>query len=139
MTSKASGSGEYLGLSQIPGQTVIACPSIPVGKILGFDTSAAVLFERESTGLFVGYHADQFIKNEVTILVEGRCAAGVLNPNLVLFGDLPAAKLATSISTGDAPPMNAVDNQLWFNSSDGTMSIFFDNAWVEITSRVAAK
>lgn len=139
MTSKASGSGEYLGLSQIPGQTVIACPSIPVGKILGFDTSAAVLFERESTGLFVGYHADQFIKNEVTILVEGRCAAGVLDPNKVLFGDLPAAKLPTAISTGDAPPLNAVDNQLWFNSSDGTMSIYFDGAWVEITSRVAVK
>ncbi len=139
MTSKASGSGEYLGLSQIPGQTVIACPSIPVGKILGFDTSAAVLFEREATSIFVGYHGDQFIHNEVTILVEGRCAAGVLNPNLVLFGDLPAAKLPTAISTGEAPPLNAVDNQLWFNSADGTMSIYFDGAWVEITSRVAAK
>ena len=137
MTNRASGSGEYLGLSQIPGQSVIACPSIPVGKILGFDTSAAVLFEREQVGLFLGYHADQFIKNEITVLVEGRCAAGVLNPNLVLFGDLPASRLATSISTGEVPPMQPVDNQLWFRSTDATMFIWYDKTWVQITSGAA--
>ena len=139
MTSKASGSGEYLGLSQIPGQTVIACPSIPVGKILGFDRSSAVLFERESTSVFVGYHGQQFITNEITVLVEGRCAAGVLNPNLVMIGDLPAARLPTTVTTGEQPPANPVDNQLWFNSADGTMSIWYDGAWVEVTSRVTAK
>jgi HK97 family phage prohead protease len=138
MTLKASGSGEYLGLSQIAGQTVIACPSIPVGKILGFDTSAAVLFERESTGLFLGYHADQFVKNEITVLVEGRCAAGVLNPNLVLFGDLPVAPVATSVSTGTTPPLNPVPNTLWFNSANASMMIYYDNAWVQISSGAAA-
>jgi HK97 family phage prohead protease len=138
MTNKTAGSGEYLGLSQIPGQTVIACPSIPVGKILGFDRSAAVLFERESTSVFVGYHGQQFITNEITVLVEGRCAAGVLNPNLVMIGDLPAARLPTTVTTGEQPPANPVDNQLWFNSANASMAIWYDNTWVQISSGAAA-
>jgi HK97 family phage major capsid protein len=138
MTNKTAGSGEYLGLSQIPGQTVIACPSIPVGKILGFDRSSAVLFERESTSVFVGYHGQQFITNEITVLVEGRCAAGVLNPNLVMIGDLPAARLPTTVTTGEQPPANPVDNQLWFNSANASMAIWYDNTWVQISSGAAA-
>jgi hypothetical protein len=31
------------------------------------------------------------VRNAITVLAECRGVAGVLNPNLVLFGDLPAA------------------------------------------------
>jgi hypothetical protein len=61
------------------------------GKILAFDQSAAAYFNRQDAGIFIGYHADQFVRNAVTILAESRGVAGVLNPNLVLFGDLPVA------------------------------------------------
>jgi HK97 family phage prohead protease len=138
MTAKASGSGTYLGLSPVAGN-VIACPSVAQGKILAFDRAAAAWFERESIGVFLGYHGDQFIRNAITILAELRGVAAVLDPNLVLFGDLPVAAASTTVNTGETPPMNPVPNTLWFNSADGTMQIFYDNTWVEITSRVVTK
>lgn len=87
MTTKATGSGQYLGVSPMP-TNAVACSSIAAGKILAFDRSATTLFERESAGIFVGYQGSQFIENAVTILSELRIAAAVLNPNLVAFGDL---------------------------------------------------
>jgi HK97 family phage major capsid protein len=87
MTTKATGSGQYLGVSPMP-TNAVACSSIEAGKVLAFDRSATTLFERESAGIFVGYQGSQFIENAVTILSELRIAAAVLNPNLVCFGDL---------------------------------------------------
>jgi HK97 family phage major capsid protein len=87
MTTKATGSGLYLGVSPMP-TNAVACSSIEAGKVLAFDRSATTLFERESASLFVGYQGSQFIENAVTILSELRIAAAVLNPNLVCFGDL---------------------------------------------------
>jgi HK97 family phage prohead protease len=137
MTAKASGSGTYLGLSPVAGN-VIACPSVAQGKILAFDRAAAAWFERESIGVFLGYHGDQFVRNAITILAELRGVAAVLDPNLVLFGDLPVAAAATTVNTGETPPMNPVPNTLWFRSSDATMMIWYDNAWVQISSGAAA-
>jgi HK97 family phage prohead protease len=137
MTAKASGSGTYLGLSPVAGN-VIACPSVAQGKILAFDRAAAAWFERESIGVFLGYHGDQFIRNAITILAELRGVAAVLDPNLVLFGDLPVAAAATTVNTGETPPMNPVPNTLWFRSSDATMMIWYDDTWVQISSGVAA-
>jgi HK97 family phage prohead protease len=137
MTQKASGSGEYLGLSQMP-QTVVASPSVAVGKILAFDPSAVCYFEREMAGVFIGYSGDQFVRNAATVLAELRGVGAVLNPNLVLFGDLPPARQATTVNTGETPPLNPLPNTLWFRSSDATMMIWYDNAWVQISSGAAA-
>jgi len=81
---KTTGSGEYLGISPVAPSNIISCPSVPVGKLLAFDPSALCYFERETANIQVGYSADQFVKNAVTILAELRGIAGVLNPNLVL-------------------------------------------------------
>ena len=121
----------------IPG-SVIACPSIPQGKILAFDAGAACWFEREQVGVFVGYSGDQFVRNAVTVLAELRGVAAILDPNKVFHGDLPVAPAATTVNTGEEPPMNPVPNTLWFRSSDATMMIWYDNTWVQITSGVAA-
>ncbi len=88
ITAKSS-QGEYIGLTPYP-INLVACPSVDAGKMLAFDTSAVAYFNRQDAGIFIGYHADQFVRNAVTILSECRGVAGVLNPNLVLFGDLPA-------------------------------------------------
>lgn len=88
ITAKST-QGEYIGLTPYP-VNLVACPSVGVGKMLAFDTSAVAYFNRQDAGVFIGYHADQFVRNAVTILAESRGVAGVLNPNLVLFGDLPA-------------------------------------------------
>lgn len=85
-----SSQGEYVGLTPFP-VNLVASPSVTKGMILAFDQSAAAYFNRQDAGIFIGYHADQFVRNAVTILAESRGVAGVLNPNLVLFGDLPAA------------------------------------------------
>jgi HK97 family phage major capsid protein len=85
-----SSQGEYVGLTPFP-VNLVASPSVTKGKILAFDQSAAAYFNRQDAGIFIGYHADQFVRNAVTILAESRGVAGVLNPNLVLFGDLPVA------------------------------------------------
>ena len=135
-TAKASGSGEYM-MPTIPG-SVIACPSIPQGKILAFDAGAACWFEREQVGVFVGYSGEQFVRNAVTVLAELRGVAAILDPNKVFHGDLPVAPAATTVNTGEEPPMNPVPNTLWFRSSDATMMIWYDNTWVQITSGVAA-
>lgn len=87
---KASGSGEYLGMSPLAPSNVISCPSIPVGKLLAFDPTALCYFERETASIQVGYSNDQFVKNAVTILAELRGIAGVLNPNLVLSSSVAA-------------------------------------------------
>jgi HK97 family phage major capsid protein len=89
MTDKTAGSGEYLGVSPMP-INAIPCSSVAAGKILAFDRSATAFFERETAGIFVGYSGDQFIRNAVTILSEMRGVAAILNPNLVLTGDLAA-------------------------------------------------
>jgi hypothetical protein len=134
-TAKASGSGEYM-MPTMPG-AVIACPSVPQGKILAFDASAACWFEREQMGVFGGYSGDQFVRNAVTVLAELRGVAAILDPNKVFHGDLPVAPAATTVNTGETPPMNPVPNTLWFRSSDATMMIWYDNAWVQISSGVA--
>jgi hypothetical protein len=87
ITAKST-QGEYIGLTPYP-VNLVACPSVGAGKMLAFDTSAVAYFNRQDAGIFIGYHADQFVRNAVTILAESRGVAGVLNPNLVLFGDLP--------------------------------------------------
>lgn len=91
MTAKTSGSGEYLGMAPLP-ISVTPCASVAPGSLLAFDTSAVVVFERESVGVFAGYAGNQFIENQITLLVEMRTAGAVLNPNLVLTGLLAAPK-----------------------------------------------
>jgi hypothetical protein len=86
-TAKASTSGVYLG-TPAGAPPVIASPSVAAGKVLAFDRSAIVLFEREAEGIFVGYHGDQFIRNAVTVLAEARAVCGVLDPHRVAFGNL---------------------------------------------------
>jgi HK97 family phage major capsid protein len=85
-----SSQGEYVGLTPFP-VNLVASPSVTKGKVLAFDASAVAYFNRQDAGIFIGYHADQFVRNAITVLAECRGVAGVLNPNLVLFGDLPAA------------------------------------------------
>jgi hypothetical protein len=89
ITAKSS-QGEYVGLTPFP-VNLVASPSVTKGKMLAFDASAVAYFNRQDAGIFIGYHADQFVRNAITVLAECRGVAGVLNPNLVLFGDLPVA------------------------------------------------
>lgn len=89
ITAKSS-QGEYVGLTPFP-VNLVASPSVTKGKVLAFDASAVAYFNRQDAGIFIGYHADQFVRNAITVLAECRGVAGVLNPNLVLFGDLPVA------------------------------------------------
>ncbi|BDT79230.1 hypothetical protein PKF032_11180 [Polynucleobacter yangtzensis] len=80
--------GEYVGLTPFP-VNLVASPSVTKGTILAFDQSAAAYFNRQDAGIFLGYHGSQFVENKITVLCESRGVAGVLNPNLVLFGNLP--------------------------------------------------
>lgn len=91
MTAKTSGSGEYLGMAPLP-ISVTPCASVAAGSLLAFDTSAAVVFERETVGVFAGYAGNQFIENQISLLVEMRTAGAVLNPNLVLTGLISTPK-----------------------------------------------
>jgi hypothetical protein len=86
-TAKASTSGVYLG-TPAGAPPVIASPSVAAGKVLAFDRSAVVLFERESEGIYIGYSGDMFIRNAVCILAEARAVCGVLDPHRVAFGNL---------------------------------------------------
>ncbi len=92
VTLKASGSGEYMGLSPFNTPSLIACPSVPQGQLLAFDTNAVAYFDRMASSIFIGTQGDQFTRNALTVLAECRGAAGVLNQNLVLFGALPKQK-----------------------------------------------
>lgn len=83
-----STTNEYVGLTPFP-VNLVASPSVTKGTVLAFDTSAVAYFNRQDAGIFLGYHGSQFVENKITVLCESRGVAGVLNPGLVLFGDLP--------------------------------------------------
>ena len=91
MTAKASGSGEYLGLPSLP-YTAVPVAAVPAGKILAFEPASVAFFDRQVESVMLGYTGDQFTRNALTVLAENRGAAAVLNPNLVLIGDLVAGK-----------------------------------------------
>ncbi len=88
MTSKAKGSGEYLGLPSLP-YTAVPVAAVPAGKILAFEPASVAFFDRQVESVMLGYQGQQFVKNALTVLAESRGAAGVLNPNMVLIGDMP--------------------------------------------------
>lgn len=91
-TMKASTSGVYLGMSPMAPSNVIASASVPVGNLLAFDPAAVAYFERETVGVQIGYHGDQFVRNAATVLCEARGHAAALNTSLVIAGAIPEFK-----------------------------------------------
>ena len=87
-TFKAAGSGEYLGLPNLP-YTAVPVAAVPSGKVLAFEPASVAYFDRQAESVMLGYTGDQFTRNALTVLAESRGAAGVLNTAMVLVGDLP--------------------------------------------------
>ena len=92
ITAKST-QGEYIGLTPYAVPNLVACPSVPQGSLIGFDTSAVAFFDRMAASIFIGTAADQFTRNAVTVLAETRGVAAVLNQNLVLTATLPVPKV----------------------------------------------
>lgn len=63
--------------------------AVPEGTFLMGDFRRAILFDRESTTISVGTINDDFIRNIVRVLAEGRWGFGVVRPKAFAIGEVP--------------------------------------------------
>lgn len=74
----------------------------------------------------VGEDTIQFVAGTgVTITTDPNAATKTLTINATGGGG------GSTTSVGDTPPASPTANQLWFNSTDGTLYIYYSGAWVE--------
>jgi HK97 family phage major capsid protein len=78
-----------MGFPAIWGMPVIISDALTAGTALVGDFRRAVLFDREQTTISVGTINDQFIRNQVSILGEVRCAFAVLRPAAFSTATIP--------------------------------------------------
>ena len=70
------------------GMTRLITDAVPQGTALVGDFSRAVLFDREQVNILVGTAGDDFVRNLVRILCEGRAAFGVIRPQAFVVTSL---------------------------------------------------
>lgn len=94
LTTKASGSGEYIAGSwrdpappSIWGVPVVTSSSVTAGNFIIMDTSQVAILDREEARVEVGFADDDFIRNRVRLLAELRAGLAVFSPSAVLYGD----------------------------------------------------
>ena len=74
----------------------------------------------------VGEDTIQFVAGTgVTITTDPNAATKTLTINATGGGG------GSTTSVGDTPPASPTANQLWFNSTDATLYIYYSGAWVE--------
>jgi HK97 family phage major capsid protein len=99
MTSTKDDNGNYLFLSnygvnlgQQVGVQIVEHTAIETGDFLVFQPRAAMIFDRSGTSIrFYDQHADNAIKNLITIVIEKRLALPIYRPAAIIKGEFATA------------------------------------------------
>src|SRR5690606_4229515 len=96
-TRESAGGGEYLygvpgmnaGMNPF-GVRVVLSKDLASGKLVAVHSDAAIVYDRQSVVVEMGYENDDFTKNLVTIRAEERLGLGCERPAGIYYGDFTA-------------------------------------------------